>query len=325
VLQILGLGYAHPENKIDDNLVLELNPNFLKDYFQQESGSIERFSLLNPEYIRSTRNSSLKAAFDNLTESDLDVAARAVSQAVENAGIELSEIGLVIGESSTPFQTIPALAQRVAGKMNLKIRAYDLLAGSASACMHLSVLNSWKESSLPEYILLVYSNFPSVFIDYSSLTPSMARFSDSVAAVVIGTKRKGILSVLEASFTSDNLSGQSETIDLLSPLRIASASEKVFESQLNIVMGKALSKFPRGQRKNYFLPTQISPKLIRRIGQLNRFAGDEVMISKSGDSFSSGPFGPLYENMGKFSSGERVYMALCGFGLQSGYVVLEVN
>lgn len=324
-MQVLGLGFAYPENQISNELISELNPNFLRDHFEKETGIKSRYSALNLDYLKQTRNSDISQGISNLVESDLDIAARAVNEALGHAGIGIEEVGLVIGESSTPFQTIPALSQRVAGHMKHKVKAYDLLAGAASPCLHFDTLNSFSPELLPDYILLVYSNFPSVFIDYSALTPSMARYSDTVAAVVLGTRTRGLFSVLDTSFHSNTNFTAGNEIDLLSPLRVSSAVEASFESEIALQTNSALSRNPRGAKKNFFVSTQISPKLIKRLGQVLRFAGDELMISDCGDSFSSAPFMSLAENWGKFITGERVYMSLCGFGLQSGYIVLEVN
>lgn len=325
MLQVLGLGFAYPKNQITNDLISELNPNFLRDIFEKETGIKSRHSILDLEYLKQTSNSDVSKGLSHLLESDLTVAERAVNRALHSAGVEMSEIGLVIGETSTPFQTIPALSQRVAGHMKHKVKAYDLMAGAASPCLHFDTLNSFNIDKLPEYILLIYSNFPTAFIDYAAVTPNMARYSDSVAAVVIGTQRRGMLKLLDCYFNSKTNFSARDEIDLLSPLRISSSVEAVFESEINLNTQKALSKNPRAMKKNYFVPSQISPKLIRRLGQVLGFAGDELMINDSGDSFSSAPFKMLFEHWGKFSSGERIYMSLCGFGLQSGYLVFEVN
>ena len=205
MLQILGVGFATPKNKISNQLLLELNPNFKQAEFESDTGVSSRFTALDLDYLVSTKNSDLMLSFANIVESDLELAARAVHSAVALAGINLEDIGLVIGETSTPFQTIPSQAQRIAGSLGMKVKSYDILAGAASPSRHFATLAAWREEKLPDYILLVYSNLPSVFIDYSAVTSSLACFSDGAAAIVISTKKKGKFSVISASAKSVSL------------------------------------------------------------------------------------------------------------------------
>jgi 3-oxoacyl-[acyl-carrier-protein] synthase III len=325
VINIAGVGFAYPKTQISNQLLSELSPNFMRSLFESDTSIKERYSALNLNYLVETKNSDLTASFSNLVESDLELAERAITAAVQQAGIQLSDVGLVIGETSTPFQTIPSQSQRVAGFLGLKVKAYDILAGAASPCLHLATLASWRQERLPDYVLLIYSNLPTVFIDYAAVTPNSARLSDAVAAVVISTKEHGALKVISANSKSDVSLANEETIDMFGPLQISNATEAVIESKLEVVANEALVKCPRGPKRNYFIPSQIAPTSIKRLGAVLGFAGEEVLISPYGDSFSSSQFGPLTQLWNHLASGDRVYMAMCGLGLQFGHVVLEVN
>ena len=325
MLHIAGVGFAYPKTQISNELLSQLSPNFMQALFESDTAVKERFSALNLNYLLETKNSELTASFSNLSESDLELAGRAITSAVQHAGIELSDIGLVIGETSTPFQTIPSQSQRIAGSLGLKVKAYDILAGAASPALHLATLSSWREERLPEYILLIYSNLPTVFMNFAAITPNLARMSDAVAAVVVSTRVKGTMTVISASSKSDVSLASECVVDMFGPLQISNAAEEIIESKLEVVGAEALAKCPRGSKMNYFIPTQIPPKAIRRLGANLGFAGDEILISRYGDSFSSAQFGPLSELWNHLATGDRIYMAMCGLGLQFGHVVLEVN
>lgn len=325
MLQILGIGFASAKNEISNQQLMELNPNFMQSMFEKDTGIKSRYTSLNSDYLYRTKNSDLTEAFAHLDESDIDLCIRAINQAVIQAGINLDDIGLVIGETTTPFQTIPSQSQRVAGALGLKVKSYDILAGAASPALHLSTLSSWREERLPDYVLLLYSNLPTVFIDFATLSPNLARLSDSSAALIVSTKHRGAISILSAFSKTDTTMANLDSIDIAGPLRITDATQNNIETYIELMANDALKKFPRGPKKNFFAASQVAPSSLKRLGNILGFSGDEVLINKYGDSFSSAPFGAIVQESVHLSSGDRIYMALCGIGLQFGNVVLEVN
>lgn len=325
MLNILGAGFASPNSQVSNQLLAELNPHFLPTDFEAQTGIVQRKTSLELDYLRATKNQDPSQALAHLAQSDLELARLAVEQAVERAGISLSQIGLVIGETSTPLQTIPSQGQRVAGSLSLKVKAYDILAGSASPALHLATINSWQDARIPDYVLLVYSNVPTVFIDYSKVMNATARLSDSAAALVISPRHKGRLSLLTASSQSDVASANQDGFDIAAPLTMNHATEKMIEAQLEPTGQQALKQSARAAKRNFLMPTQISPKAVKHLAATLGFAGDQTLVSEEGDSLSSGALAPLAQQWGNFASGDKIFAVQAGLGLQSGYFVLEVN
>jgi len=206
VLQILGVGASYPTSGFTISELIGLGviepasvPNWLKqdDY---------RNSVLSHEYLKTNSNKEPRELWkleNRPIETPTTLGAQASLSAIQNAGLEVAQIGLVLGDSVTPLETTPGESHRIAGRLELECPAYDISAGSHSFFCMLKSLSSWKKEKIPEDVLCVSANCPTWFTDYSS---GMARFlvGDSAAACVISLRHPGRWSLLSLEATHKN-------------------------------------------------------------------------------------------------------------------------
>lgn len=205
MLFITGAGYAYPSGSVDRETLESLQLGIDLALIEQRSGITSRRTTLPVDFIRSTRNASLPQSFATAVETPTELGFRASTMAMDNARVSLDDIGLVIGESITPEETTPSSAQRIAGKLGLKIPAFDITANSLSA--YLSILGSWKEDRLPQHTIITVADAPTQRVDYS-VGEEAAYFGDGAFALVVSKNSAPGLRVVNSLFrvdTSDQL------------------------------------------------------------------------------------------------------------------------
>ena len=181
-MYILGAATVEPETTFDDDFLSELG---IKKPAGVETTS--RPSVLKREYVRVSKNKDVRAAQLNQLSSPTDLGYFAALKALNAANISAESLGLVLGDTATPEQTIPSEAQRIAGRLGLKVPAYDILGLGGALSLFFSRLYSVREETLPDYILLVTTNTPTVYTDYSD-AKSAYLFGDSAVAILVSPR-----------------------------------------------------------------------------------------------------------------------------------------
>ncbi len=204
---ILGIGAAHPDVEITDEVLssLGLTPT------DQEARSLARFGVrsrrasLPLEYIKGTKNSEVLEGRPNALATPTSLAATASRQALERAGIAAEQVGLILADTATPYQTCPSEAQRLGSALGVKIPAYDVVVGAASLPLYLEMLSSWKPERVPDYVLCVSTNTFSQHVAYggSSAIPAYL-YGDAASAFVLSPRHTGKLKVA-SSFVENSM------------------------------------------------------------------------------------------------------------------------
>jgi 3-oxoacyl-[acyl-carrier-protein] synthase III len=207
MLNVLGLGAAVPERIIDNKLLGDLglisNGDILK-----RSGIVARHTTLMLDYIRTTKNACIGEAVYNAVESPTDLAQRAAHIALKRAGITSEQLGLIIGECSTPVETTPSEAQRLGNRLGLRIPAFDVCAGYIGpAGLAFETLEQLRTERIPDYILIVSTQTPTQKVDYSQGIEGLI-FGDCAVAMVVSASIPGPVRMTRSSFKSSDRSGQ---------------------------------------------------------------------------------------------------------------------
>src|SRR5262249_58732808 len=135
-LYLHGLGDFHPENEITNAFLEELDIGTTDEWILERVGIRSRRTVLPLDYIRQTRNRDLRAAREAEQYSGAQLAARAAEMAIERAGIDRSEIGMVIGGTSMPDHVTPAEGCNVARELGLEVPALDAHSACTSFLPH---------------------------------------------------------------------------------------------------------------------------------------------------------------------------------------------
>lgn len=330
MLSVLGAGFAYPETLIDNSLLLELVKEYEADSSNaqliiEQSGIAARATSLSLDYIRSTANLDTSIARKVCHCTPTDLAVRAAQMALTRAGIEASQLGLVLGDTSTGHETCPSEAQRVAGALKLKIPSYDLSASLTSIALQLDILTSWREETLPEYILCFSSATPTQSINYAR---GLERFyfSDGAGAFVVSTRHPGKLTVSSASYATHP--GRKEGLHVPLFGFIEMGAHYLNESLLPDLV-RTTKRALSDQRIDPSSVTLINSQLDNPRNQIlvNECEVDPLKVWSSASAFGialgASPYCVLAEKWDQVQDVDNLVIAVAGAGSSSGYVCLK--
>ncbi len=198
---ILGLGHAHPPTELDNGFLESLDIGLTSDWIASRIGIATRRTVLSHDYIRETRNSDPRAALEVMSHTPTSLGVEAARMALARAGVEASEVGLLVANGSTPLETVPAEAHRLAEALGIRCPGYDLQGACPTFALHLSVLLAMGDS-LPEYVLCVSTSTFTAVIDYSAGADA-AILGDGAAAWLVSPRAARGLRVVAARYDSD--------------------------------------------------------------------------------------------------------------------------
>lgn len=190
-----GLGHFHPENEISNRFLEELDIGTDDEWIVSRTGIRSRRTVLDLDYIRNTRNRDVRAASEASTYTNAELAHRAAEQAIQRAGIDVAEIGMVIGGGSVPDHGTPAEACQIAALMDLEVPAIDIRSACTSFGATLWFLSRMKEEELPPYVLVVMAETVTRSVDYDDRRAAVL-WGDAAVAAVVSTSVPGRAQIL---------------------------------------------------------------------------------------------------------------------------------
>ncbi len=168
---ILGIGSALP-GKIVTNSDLEKILDTSDEWIRTRTGIKER-----------------RIAEDGIATSDL--AREAADKALEDAGVAVSEIDLIIVATATPDTPLPATACYVQAKMGApQAAAFDIAAGCTGFIYALAVGSQFIQSGVYKRVLIIGAEVLSRILDWTDRSTCIL-FGDGAGAVVLGPVPEG--------------------------------------------------------------------------------------------------------------------------------------
>jgi 3-oxoacyl-[acyl-carrier-protein] synthase III len=322
LISILGLGFQTPENTLSNEFLSKLAVQGVHPALQNIKS---RYSVLPASYIKEGKNKQIAAAVAVMTQTPTDLGESAVKDALVVCDISHEEVGLVFGDCATPLEIIPTEAQRITGRLGIKVPAYDVSGFASAFPLFLQTILSWKPEKLPTYVVCVSSNAPTTCVDYSKES-SAQFFGDAAGAMVVSAEKKGLLNVLFASFQSLPREASSIIIDKFFPLSID--PEKLSRNVHSSIIKRVKESFdylkPKSSKRHYvfsWLPAETEAALIKEFGispgQIHTSAGTH------GDSLGASLFISLTNNLATFEKGSHIVVISAGAGANDGIVILE--
>lgn len=186
MLYVHGVGHFHPENVIDNAFLEQLDIGTTDSWILERVGIRSRRTVLSLDYIRHTRNRDPRAAGEASLHSNAQTGADAARMALQRAGLQAADIGLVIAGGCSPQWSIPAEACTIAAELGVDAYAYDVLSGCSTFAAHLHHLANTRPETLPDYVLIVQAENNTRTIDYNDRNSAVLWGDASTAAVLSG-------------------------------------------------------------------------------------------------------------------------------------------
>ena len=198
MLYIHGIGHCHPDTVLDNTFFEELNIGTDPQWIVERVGIQERRTVLPLEYIRETLNKDPLAALTQVQYTTATAGVRATKMALSRANLDLAQIGMVVGGSSSPRYSVPAEVCSIAGELGINVPAYDINSGCATFTVHLHLMNQMATESTPDYILMLIPDHITRSLDFSDRR-SAVLFGDCTTAIIVS---KRVPSRFKVNFTS---------------------------------------------------------------------------------------------------------------------------
>ena len=201
-LKLLGLGHFNPSSEITNRFLEELDIGTNDEWILERTGIRSRRTSLSLDYIRETRNADPRAAIEAAEVTNAQMGARAAELALARAGIDASDVGLVIGGGCAPDTVSPAEACNIAAELGIGTAAFDLNSACSSFIAGMYALSLMDEAKLPDYVLLVVAEPMTKTVPYDDRS-SAVLWGDGAAAAVVSTRHAGRAALIGHRLVSD--------------------------------------------------------------------------------------------------------------------------
>jgi 3-oxoacyl-[acyl-carrier-protein] synthase-3 len=322
--RLLGFGHHAPGRKVE-NAAIENNLGLEPGWIERRTGIRSRFW-----------------ATDEDTLSGL--AAHAGDMALANAGIDRSDIGLLLLATSTPDHLLPPSAPLVAHKLGLgRAGAVDLTGACAGFIYALMFADGFTRLH-GKPALVIAANILSRRINPAERASSVL-FADAAGALVIGLCEDLHRGILGASVDSDGSrygliqipAGGSNTpfhgdLDLGQTRMTMTDGREVFARAVDMMTACSRDALTaarmRPQDIDRFVPHQANVRIFDAVGR-NLGIADQAIVKTIADyGNSSAATIPLSLSLAHqsepFRPGEKILLAAAGAGLSGGALVVGI-
>ena len=270
-------------------------------------------------------------------ESTSDMAAKASKIAIERAGLEPSDIDLVVCATVTPdYFNMPATACLISDKLGIKnVQAFDISAACSGFVYALTVAKAFIESGMKKNVLIVGAEKFSSIVDYTDRTTCILFGDGAGAAVISATEDKN------EAFIDIHASADGSYADFLmtpAPGSVHPASQQVIDEGLNFVQMKGNETFKLAVKtltkdvkdilaKNeinaeeipHFVPHQANYRIIKAVGDALKMKEEQVVLTVGKYGNTSAASIPMAINdiweSGRLQKGELMLLDTFGGGL----------
>lgn len=310
------------------------------------NSDLEKIVETSDEWIR-TRTGIGQRHIAEEGEYSSHMAFAAAQKAIEDAGIALDDIDLVMVSTTTPDNSFPSTATKLQGYLNLgSVPSFDLQAVCAGFVYGLQVADSLLCSGLYNTILYVCSEKMSSLLDWTDRSTCVL-FGDGAGAVIlqsseskdlqrvgdVATVASGIIdskiysdgSLFDILYTSGGVSssGQAGKVQMQGPVLFKHAIDKMSSCVLEILAKNGLSV----DDITYFIPHQANLRIIDGLAQRLEFDDDKIIKTVDRHANCSAASIPLalaeLKKSGKIKTGDIILFTAIGAGLTWGSVLLR--
>ncbi len=265
MIYLHGLGHFHPENEITNRFLEELDIGTSDEWIMERVGIRSRRTTLPLDYIRETRNREPRAALEAAEYSNAELAARAARLAVARAGIELSDIGMLISGSSAPDTVTPAEACNVAKELGLEVPAFDINSACTSFFVGLYTLSLMQPDRLPRFVLLVTPESLSRTVDYNDRATAVL-WGDAAVAAVLSTQLPARARILGSTLASSPAGADKVVVPRLGHFRQDGRAVQMFAIKKTAEMLNRLrAEYDDPDRQLHFVGHQANKLVLEQV------------------------------------------------------------
>ena len=327
MLYLHSMGHFNPENIISNTFLEDLDIGTSNEWILERVGIVNRRTVLPLDYIRETKNTDFRAAFEARLYKNSQMAATAARMALERASLKPEEIGMVIAGSSSPDDIAPAESSAVAAELGIEVPCLDMNSACSSFGMQMNFLSKMQPEVLPPYVLVVDSETLTKAVDYSDRTTAVL-FGDGSTAAIVSTQVPSCARFVACSYGSRPSAWEKVGIDW----------KWRFYQDGNAVQGFAIRKTTEGvknlksifadeAKRFIFIGHQANLTMLTTVCERTGIipANHWYGVDQFGNTGCCGAPAVLSTHWDELQSGDRVAMSIVGAGLSWAHMMLKVE
>jgi 3-oxoacyl-[acyl-carrier-protein] synthase-3 len=327
MLYLHSTGHFNPENIITNKFLEDLDIGTNNEWIMERVGIENRRTVLPLDYIKKTKNSNPRAAFEARLYKNAQMAANAAKMALQRASLKLEDIGMIIAGSSSPDNIAPAESSAIAAELGIEVPCLDMNSACSSFGMQINFLSRMKPETLPNYMLVVDSETLTKAVDYSDRSTAVL-FGDGSAAAIVSTKIPSRATFLNCHFDSK-----------------PSAWEKVgigynwyFYQDGNAVQGFAIRQttesvkilqdiYATEAKRFIFIGHQANLLMLKTVSERRGIKPEHhwYNVDQFGNTGCCSAPTVLSRHWDEIKAGDRIAVAIVGAGLSWTHMVLKVE
>jgi 3-oxoacyl-[acyl-carrier-protein] synthase-3 len=319
-LYLHALGHFHPETVLDNHFLSSLDIGVDVKWIEDRVGIIERRTTLPLEYLRETRNQDPRAAAEAAHTTSTQMSACAAGMALKRAGIEASQLGMVVSGGCSPEMQIPADSSRIANALGIAATCFDLHSACSSFASQIHFLNQMRPEALPDYVLVVNSETFTRSIDYSDRRQAVL-FGDAASAAIVSSRVPAPSVISETSFNSDPAGHHQITIPTGGLFAQKGHAVQVFaiRTTTDVVKHLQASIPPTENRRQVFIGHQANLRMLENVCKRTDTAPEDhyANVAYFGNTGAAGAPTVLSQNWDELRNCV-IHMAVVGSGLAWG-------
>lgn len=313
--------------------------HFLPDYVMTNK-ELEGYVDTNDEWIRTRTGISERRILKDPNKGTSYMAEKAALEALEDAGVDATEIDAIIVGTVTPdymFPATAALVQKRIGAVNAF--AFDLSAACSGFLFALSNGSMMIESGRAKKVLVIGADKMSAIVDFTDRTTCIL-FGDGAGAVVLEeTEEEGIIDFVQHTDGDEECMLYQPAGGSLNP-----ASEETVKNKLHYIRQDGRTVFKKAtegmadvsleimERNNlsgddvtWLVPHQANKRIISATARRMGLSEDKVMINigKYGNTTAATIPLCLYDWKDELQDGDSLILSAFGGGLTWGAIYLK--
>mgnify|MGYP001161526986 CR=1 FL=1 len=325
-----ALGHFHPKNVIDNAFLASLGIDTNDQWITERVGIRTRHTVLPLSYIRDTKNANPREAIEAAELSNAETGAEAAKMALERAGLQPKDIGMVVCGGCSPDECIPAEANRVAEVLGIDAPCLDISSACSSFCAQLHMFDSMRPERLPDFILVVNPENSTRVVDYSDRS-SCVLWGDASSAAIISPRHKGPWRISHTLLRGDPSGADKVVVPRHGHFTQQGAAVQSFAvKRTGEVFGELEKRYlelnPTKSRRNLaFIGHQANLRMLEAVK--SRCEIDDARhffnVDRRGNTGAAGAPSVLSERWGASELGEAVALCVVGSGLTWAGALLE--
>jgi 3-oxoacyl-[acyl-carrier-protein] synthase III len=328
-LYLLGVGHFHPPNVVDNRFLEELDIGTNDEWILERVGIRERRTVLPLDYIRTTRNTDVRAGQEAVQYTNVETGKRAADMALERAGVSAKDVGLVIAGGCCPEMAIPAEACRIAAAVGIDAPSIDVNSACSSFGTQVHLLASMRD--LPRYTLIVNPENTTRVVDYSDRA-SCVLWGDGTSAAVFSREVPSRVRVVQTSLGSSPAGWAQVVIPRFGHFAQEGSTVQRFAIKttlacLDAVLPAARARLAETGGALHFIAHQANLLVLEGVARRAQLGDDEQWhnVVYRGNTGAAGAPTVLSENWSALAKGDAVILAVVGSGLTWAAIRMEID